>query len=794
MSTTEQALTGQPDAANLPEELWREVWALLMDLERQDEIPRRYEIREILKRRLFFRGEQYWWWNEDQGLWFPPNQAPVGGVDLNDMQVPAFQHVTNIVQAYLLSLSAVLSQNNTRAEFWPQKASDPKDVQTAKNASKAVELIHRNNDFQNRVDEATYYMGTDGFLGAYTRYVSDAEKFGVDERDEIVAQEIPVGSPTVECPACGYGAEGSTDEGPTCPQCGEALSDVPAPTAQVPMPTGNTIRIPRGQEVITIVPSLQLKRTMWADNQEDFLYMDWITDLHKAAVMSAYPEKATLLDSTGGGEGDGNTANTYERIARRLLYLGTGRHTGMVLKDLGTFRRAWIRPKAFYSIPGHADNETIPCKRCQLLSLFDKGCHVVFYNDVYCESRNESMDEKWETMHAMPGEGQLRETLISAIMPVQEQLNDAINLLFEIMLYGVPEGFGASDLLDYEARSQQSAQPGNLTPVHLEPNQTVGSRLLFTSASEPSAAMMKYIDMLLQMIPQFLTGAFPALYGGDTGGNDTASGIAIQRNQSLGRIGRAWRRLQVFLANVDAKSVRVMAKNRTEDLEVPRKAESGEYASDTISLEDLQGNIVAYPEVDSQYPTLQADIRALLMGLWNRANPIFLGVAQVPSNLEYIFRMMGLPDLQVPGEQQRVKTFKDIEQLISEQPIVSPGQPPSPENPQGSQPQMLPSIQPDPDVDDLRIASETAKTYLISDAGIELKASNPAGYENVKAYLRVALQMGKMEMLRQAIAVQGLAGQGPAADLGGAEDMTPPPETGGGPAMSPPQEAPGSQP
>src|SRR6266850_483258 len=519
-----QQAPAQAPPGEISEELQNRIRDLLLSMEMDDEVPRRYEIREILKRRLFFRGEQYWWWNADQGMWMPPTQVPMG--DMNDFEQPAFQHVTNIVQATLLGLCSVLSQNNTQSNFSPQKASDPKDVQTAKNASKVTDLIHRNNDWPNMVDQQTYFMGTDGFIGSYSRYVSDGEKFGHDERDVLEPTEVPVGPPTVQCQNCGYSEEGTTDTQPICPDCGQPMTDVPAPTATVPKKTGS-IKIPRGQEVVTVVPALQLKRTMWADEQSEFLYLDWITDLHKSVAMATYPEKADKIASAAGGESDGGTVNTYERIARRLLYLGSGRHTGVMLKDLGTFRRAWIRTKAFWGIAGHHDGEKVPCTRCQLLSAFPEGCHVVLFNDVFCEARNESMDEKWETMHTMPGEGQLRETLISAIMPIQEQLNDAINLLFEICMYGVPEGFGSEKLLDFEARSKQVASAGNLTPVNTD-GQDIRASLLFTPAVEPSVGMMKYIDMLLNSIPQMLSGYFPALYGGDTGGNDTAAGISIQ--------------------------------------------------------------------------------------------------------------------------------------------------------------------------------------------------------------------------------------------------------------------------
>jgi hypothetical protein len=785
----QQAQQGQSN--DPPEDIQIALRELLLDMEMQDEVPRRYEIREILKRRLFFRGEQYWWWNADQGMWMPPTQVPLG--DLNDFEQPAFQHVTNIIQATLLGLSSVLSQNNVNSNFSPQKASDPKDVQTAKNASKVTDLIHRNNDWPNLVDQLAYFMGTDGFVGSYSRYVSDGDKFGHDERDVLEPVEVPLGAPTIECGACNYAAEGTTEQlGPICPECGESLHDIPAPTTTVPQKIG-TVQIPRGQEVVTFVPALQLKRTMWADEQSEFLYMDWITDLHKSVAMSTYQDKADKIASASGGESDGGTVNTYERIARRLLYLGSGRHTGVMLKDLGTFRRAWIRAKAFWGIPGHHDGEQVPCMRCKLISLYPKGAHVVFFNDVFCEARDESMDEKWETMHTMPGEGQLRETLISAIMPIQEQLNDAINLLFEICMYGVPEGFASEKLLDFEARSKQVASAGNVTPVNLD-GQDVRASLMFTPATEPSQGMMKYIDMLLNAIPQMLSGYFPALFGGDTGGNDTAAGISIQRNQAMGRIGRAWRRMQVFLANTDGKAVRAFAKNRTEDVEIPKQTQSGDYDSDMIRLEDVQGNVTAYPEVEAQYPTLQSDIRALMLNLYNGApaNPLTLQWMSIPENLEYVLRVLGATDIEAAGEQQRKKTYKDIEQLVSEPPQQTEAQPPRPPSAQepqgfpGQQAMFLPSVKPDPDVDDLKVAADTCKTWLISDAGLEAAESNAMGYENVKAYKKACDQLGKMQQLQQLVAAQAMQGEGPLSDLGGGEHIQSPPAHG----MPPPQAGP----
>jgi len=753
----------QPDPNNLPRELWYPIWQLLVDLERIDDIPRREEVKLILQRRLYMRGEQYWWYDNSAGAWYPPNMLPAG-FDETDTNSGNFKNVTNIFQATGLSLSSVITQNNTRAQFFPAKASDPQDVSTAKNASKFTDQMHRKNDWPKRMDEAGYFMCTDGFFGAHVRYVSDGDKFGHDERDILSPVEVPIGPATVSCPSCGYEAEGSLDTQPTCPDCGQPTQENPPPTA-TGLETLGTLQIPKGQEVVSIVPALQIRRTAYADEQSDFLYMDWVTDIDKSVAIATYPEKEDLLSGTTGGD-DAGTAASYERIARRLLYLGTGRHSGVTLEGLGTFQRAWIRPKAFYRI-------TDKVLRAQYLQMYPKGVKIVFYNGQYCESKAESMDEAWESMQTMPGEGSIRETLISSILPIQDQLNDCTNLLFEICMNGVPEGFAATDLFDIEARNEQVANAGNITPVTLAPNQDIRQKMQFTQAVEPSMAMMKYIDMLMNAIPQFLSGNYPALFGGDTGSNDTAAGIAIQRNQAMGRIGRVWRNFQQFLANVDAKAVKCFANNRTEDMEVAQQGDTGEFDTDFVRLEDMQGNIVAFPEVDAQFPVLEADVRALLLNMFNGGNPIFLQTVATPENLEYTFRMLGISDIQVPGEQQRKKTNLDIAQLSQEQP--QPGQPGVGPDGKPTPPQPVPSIVPDPNIDDLKVAAATAKAWLISDKGLQVKQANPAGYINVYLFSKACAMMEKQQEMQQAVAAMALQDQGPLADAGGAGAMLPPP-------------------
>jgi len=92
----------------------------------------------------------------------------------------------------------------------------------------------------------------------------------------------------------------------------------------------------------------------------------------------------------------------YARASRVAIAQGLPTtHPGDALFNLITFSRTWIRPWAFYAIEDKSVRDT-------LLALFPDGCVVAFAGDTYCESRNETMDDCWRVMHALPGDGQNR--------------------------------------------------------------------------------------------------------------------------------------------------------------------------------------------------------------------------------------------------------------------------------------------------------------------------------------------------------------------------------------------------
>ena len=134
--------------------------------------------------------------------------------------------------------------------------------------------------------------------------------------------------------------------------------------------------------------------------------------------------------------------------------------------------------------------------------------------------------------------------------------------------------------------------------------------------------MLRHQQDLIGPIAQFLTGLFPAVFGGEMENVKTASGYAMARDQALGRLGLVWRRLKQFYGDVMLLSRRLLPQESARAtwrfrFSVP----GGEFEARFIRLADLKGNIQAHPESDETFPRLKSQQRAVLQQLMSNPDP-----------------------------------------------------------------------------------------------------------------------------------------------------------------------------
>jgi hypothetical protein len=784
-------------------------------------VARRHEIRRIRQARLFWQGLQYAWWNPNDMNWHLPFEQRFSD-DRELEEMPRYQFVTNFYQGFGLSFIAVLSQDVPSVRFYPQSSQSLEDIAAARAASDVAQLVEQNNQVEQLLTSVGYFLWTDGKLGAYVRYVADGQRFGFHEESVLEALEIPLGEDVYVCPKCkketpasiasspnppdvilsepqaSEGSQPIRDRGasddeilrdvnnaslrmtaPVCKHCGAALTDANLRKAErvtVPRVVG-TRRVPNGQEVISIAGGLELNTPVWANEMHEYPYLQWQAEVHRAKLKAAYPHAANKIESAPSQGAE----DVYARVSRLSVEQGLPSiHPGDALMNLITFDRTWLRPWAFYAV----ENEAV---RSELLALFPDGCYVSFAGDVYCESRSESMDDHWRVLHALPGDGQNRPSVGDSLVQVQERYNVLSNMQAETYEYGIPPIYADPQVLDFDALANQVAEPAAHFPARARPGQPLAAGFFQPAPAQVPPDMIRHQQDLIGPVAQFLTGLFPAIFGGNMEDVKTASGYAMARDQAMGRLGLVWRRTKQFYADILLLAVDCFRKNRPEDAEIPLLGPDGVLDARSIRTADLKGNICVHPEADETFPRLKSQQRGVLQQLFGINDPVLQRALTEPANLGYIKNVLGLSEMVIPGEDSRNKQLREIQQLLASAPIVVhvPGQPvaavfrprgldeseaqnsatgmgteknpPSEEGGYNNHPSptlVLPSVPVDQLLDDHAVEFEECKRWANSEAGQSARMTNPAGFANVRAHAEAHLRAMSQAAIGQAPPVQ----------------------------------------
>ena len=796
---------------DLKPELVNALRELVRQYREEGVVARRNEIRRIRQARLFWQGLQYAWWNPNDMNWHLPYENRSSD-DRELEEMPRYQFVTNFYQGFGLSFIAVISQDVPSVRFYPQSNQSLEDIAAARAASDVAQLIEQNNHVEQLLTTIGYFLWTDGKLGAYVRYVADGQRFGFHEESVLAALEIPLGEDVYVCPECGKetgesklenrhslspdgvgpndefrvsdfdgtksGDDSSLSSHVACPGCRAELTDANLRKAErvvVPRVIG-TRRVPNGQEIISIAGGLELNTPVWANEMHEYPYLQWQAEVHRAKLKAAYPLAANKIEAAPSQ----GPEDVYARVSRLSVEQGLPSiHPGDALMNLITFDRTWLRPWAFYGIEDQA-------VRDELLAMFPDGCYVAFAGDVYCESRNESMDDSWRVLHALPGDGQNRPSVGDSLVQVQERYNVLSNMQAETYEYGIPPIYADPQVLDFDALANQIAEPAAHFPARARPGQPLAAGFFQPAPAQVPPDMIRHQQDLIGPVAQFLTGMFPAIFGGNMEDVKTASGYAMARDQAMGRLGLVWRRTKQFYAEVLLLAVDCFRKNRPEDVEIPLLGPDGVLDARAIRTADLKGNICVHPEADETFPRLKSQQRGVLQQLFTINDPVLQRALTEPANLGYIKNVLGLTEMVIPGEDSRNKQLREIQLLLASPPIVvhlpvsphsspvsqsagaqqepgvgatlgSPGANggapsegaanPAPTSTTGEEKVhqsvganeqthtlVLPSVPVDQLLDDHAVEFEECKRWANSEAGQAAHMTNPAGFANVRAH------------------------------------------------------------
>lgn len=600
---------------------------------------------------LFYRGFQFLI-PQRGGGWVIPGESTGYGPS---MQMDLALLPTNIYSARGQMLIAALTRTVPNVRWAPEPADSDAGITAADSAEKFAKVIKRNNDLMMVQTDASRYLYTDGRFGYWSRFVKDGQRFGWeedDEPDDVVPEDEPTdqGQTSIESTAAAQTPESSETE-----ETAEAKTQVTTTEKEAGTPE-EAQRTPRGQEVRTAHGKLEMKLVPMMANdidEVDMLFLEMEVDEGRAKGMLPWiADKIKATQAQAGSASSGEIA----RLARQNVKLGM-QSTYVTSDSMGsdvTIQRCWMRPNQLTKIEDEDE-------RNEMIEMFPNGCYVVYAGEEFAFARNESMDDCWALGQAYSGDGQNRNAMGTSTLPIQKRLNNWLDLMNDIFVRTIPKKWMDSKTFSVETLRQQTNIPGDIGSFKRQ-GVPVDQLIFVEPAVNPPANLADFIKEYSGPLAELLSGAYPALAGGDVGTADSGVAIATQRDSALGRLAPTWHSMK----NAEAKSMKQLIRwaAKCRDKSINEKIPGGETI--TIETNDLKANILCFAESDENFPETYTQRKNGFTQIFDAAlkNPQLGEILFNPANLELCRNMTAMGDFVIPQVLAYRKQLGEIEAML----------------------------------------------------------------------------------------------------------------------------------
>jgi len=703
-----------------------------------------------------------YYWNDIQDLFYNADKSDWSTFDEDEGQdvLDALRDNNKIINTYRAegeSIIAAATIGNLSIRFFPENADDPLDLDKARSFSDKSDYVQRVNNIKELRRKAFTIRWNQGLVASYTYFKKDKKRFGSLNKDIIGIKKLAYLDKT--CTQCGevlpsepiedveglaaemmakqqaQGLDPNTPIDPNapppeisepeevCPVCGNPELEETIRTEDIPYKIGEEKR-DRGCATIELYSPLSFKVPHYATKASDINYVILEGEIHYATARSLYPDFADKIHP--------NNIDSEEAIHRTQA----DNYSAIASNSLVTIQRFWCKPD-MYNVLGEGNSEYDAAK---FLKKYPDGKFATFINgDLMVECKNEDMDEHWTFVESPMGSHVYIRSLGNARIPIQDMENDLVYLTMDTIRHSIGETYYDSRVIDRRAFKERMTKPGDMTPVN---NKVGASRISDLFYSTKSASLSREVDAFLQHLGtkgQFISGALPSLFGGMFEEGSKTLGVYEQsRQQALQRVAIPANGIDDFLAITIHKATELYDKNMESD-EIYSVEAGNSYNNVTLRKSAPNAKIARVEVVKSeQFPTTWEQKRAFVMEMLEKnLEPINAAIFAV-DNLGSLAQLIGIPEMKIPGVADRNKQLHEINELLKSEPQMDPsiqmidpamiesGQAPSP---------IIPTIMPDPQVDNHNVHIQTIISWAVSPEGIREKINNPEGYANVIMHL-----------------------------------------------------------
>jgi hypothetical protein len=624
----------------------------------RDTPARLIEVIQAWEAALFYRGFQFLIPLRGGGWKIPSESSGYGP----SMQLDLSLLPSNIYSAYGQIVISSLTRSVPKVRFQAQDGSKNSAVTGAQSADKYLKVIYRNIDPIVVQTDASRYLWCDGRTLYWSRYVLDGQKFGwkeEDQPDDIIPETEPTSEQAEMIVAKENEKEASSGVNDEVPEEeeGEAESE---DEEQEEFSEATKNRTPNGQEVRTAHGKLEVKIVpMMANNLDEADVLQYETEVDICRGKAMFPNCADDIRAGDMGFSEASVA----KLARQNVKLGM--QSSYITSDAAsqdvTITRSWFRPSAFMWV----ENETT---RNSLVEKFPDGVFTCYAGEHLVWARNESMNRSWSMAQAYSGDGQNRNALGTSTMPIQKRINNWLDLMNDYLVRGIPKIWMDNKAFNVDALRNQTNVPGDRAPFKRQ-GIPVDQLVWREPDVTPPLALTDFIKDYRGPFAELVSGGYPALAGGQTD-TDTFRGMALQRDQALGRLGPTWHQIQKMESESAEQLVWWGSKMRMGTIN--ERIPGGEVIR--LEVNDLKSDIACYAEADENFPESYPQKQQRLMGFLEDTakNPQVAEVFYNPANLNFVLSMIALPELYIPEVVAFNKQMGELEILSKTGPVPNP--------------------------------------------------------------------------------------------------------------------------
>jgi hypothetical protein len=510
-----------------------------------------------------------------------------------------------------------------------------------------------------------------------------------------------------------------------------------------------------GNQKLEVMGALEAKLPMQQNYISECFYAIISKEIDITVAKNKYKSKAEDIKPSTAPAAE----SEFQRLARVACMQGMrpAAMTGDSLQWNVTEQRTYLKPDAYIEISGD-DKELL---QQEAKDLFPEGVLLYHCGKTFCGARPARMDDELTLIHAIAGDGMHRNSLGKPLVPIQRKLNNAVELMQQTLLHTIPVKWTHPTYVDLPALAQQKNLPGSyLKLAAIPPNGDMSQAFYVEEQLDVPQSLPQWITELRDNFPQLLTGAYPALTGaGDLGGNDTAQGIATERDAAMGRLGAVWRNMKEGYASIMKNAVICIRENREGVVSANVPGRGGVMRSISVDTADLRGEINCFPETEEAFPESWVQRRGVLMSLLSSTDPMIEKTANLPENLVVIKEVIGVENFYIPQIVSRNKQLAEIDELLdgeaqpnpaldqidiqviktSQQVQANPADQNGPaqlqqlEQQAQSMPEMVSSVGVQKyDDDDTEL--QTCIMWMQSEEGQQMRKKNPKAFENVELH------------------------------------------------------------